>query len=461
MNLASRFAIAIGGLTIFLLTGYSGALLWAERQHLIQETGKAHWITAEHLALACNDALLSRDELGLIDFMNRLKAETSFREASCVDPRGHLIMHTDLAKRGKRSSWIPVSPEKEWIQGPKGKGAWEYRVPILDQGKWVATARMVYDGDRILRDLRQTLKSTAHRFAWLAGVALALAIGLSLLAARTLTRPIHSLAVGVRQIGAGARDTRVSEKAPGELRGLAKEFNAMALQLRDLDAMKERILYSISHDLRNPLSAISTAAKVLRAGNPAGDDVTLVESIERAALRLRVMVNNILDVAQLREGNLPFRKAVFSVVPMVEELARLYTPLAEEAAKSFSVSFPEGIPFLEADEEKTLRIFLNLIANAFKFTRRGETITLSAVPLGTGWVEFCVKDTGHGIDPERLSRLFDPVRTQNTGPQEGSGMGLSIVKSLVEGHGGRLRVETTLGKGTALFFTLPTAKGNA
>lgn len=134
MNLASRFAIAIAGLTIFLLTLYSGALLWGERQHLVQETEKTHWMTVEHLALACNDALLSRDELGLIDFMNGLKTETSLREASCVDQRGQLIMHTDLARRGKRSSWIPLGPKKELVQGPKGGGVWEYRFPILDRG---------------------------------------------------------------------------------------------------------------------------------------------------------------------------------------------------------------------------------------------------------------------------------------------------------------------------------------
>lgn len=461
MSLGTRFALAMAGLTIFLLAVYSGALLWAERQHLLQETEKTHWVTVDHLALACNDALLSRDELGLIDFMNGLKTEKTLREASCVDPQGKLMMHSDLAKRGTRSPWVPAGPEKILIQGPHGAGVWDYRSPIFNGKKWVATARVVYDGDKVLRNLRRTLGSTARRFAGLAGAALVLAVGLSLAAARTLTRPIHALAVGARRIGAGARDARVPENAPGELGGLAKEFNAMALQLRDLDAMKERILYSISHDLRNPLSAISTAAKVLREGHPAEEDRTLVESIERGALRLRAMVNNILDVAQLREGNLPFRKAVFSVLPVVEELARLYIPLAEEAAKTFSIQFSNDLPFLEADEEKTLRVFLNLIANAFKFTRRGDSIAVSAVPLDNGFVEFGVKDTGPGMDPERLSRLFEPVRAQNAGPQEGSGMGLSIVKSLVEGHGGRLRVESAVGKGTAVFFTLPTAKGKS
>jgi signal transduction histidine kinase len=461
MSLKTRFAIAMGALTVFLLVVYSGALLWAQRQHMVLDAQKAHWITVNHLGLACNDALLSRDELGLIDFMNGLKQTPALREASCVDPQGKMIMHTDLALRGTRSPWVPTEPEKILIRGPRGGGLWEYRVPILDRKKWVATARVVYDGDRVFRDLHRSLVSTVSRFAGLGTAALALALGLSLVAARTLTRPIQALAAGARQIGAGDRTTRVSENAPGELGSLAKEFNAMALQLNDLDQMKERILYTISHDLRNPLSAISTAAKVLRAGHPTGDDVSLVESIERGALRLRAMVNNILDVAQLREGTLPYRKSVFSVAPLLDELARLYTPLAQEAVKTFSVHFPDNLPPLEADEEKTLRIFLNLIANAFKFTRRGESITVSADPLGTGFVEFGVKDTGPGISPDRLTRLFDPVRAQNVGPHEGSGLGLSIVKSLVEGHGGHLRVETSLGQGAAFYFTLPISKGKA
>ena len=458
MNLASRFAIAISGLTIFLLLGYSGALLWAERQHLVLETEKAHWITVDHLGLSCNDALLSRDELGLIDFMNGLKKEPALKEAYCVDPQGKVIMHTDLLQRGSRSSWIPAAPEKTLLQGPRGGGLWDYRSPILDRGKWVATARVIYDGEKVLRGLRQSLESTVRRFAWLAGGVLILALGLSLLAARTLTRPIHALAVGARQIGAGARETSVPESAPGELGALAREFNAMARRLRDLDEMKERILFSISHDLRNPLSAISTAAKVLRAGNLTGEDSTLVESIERGALRLKAMVNNILDAAQLRVGSLPFRKSKFSIVPLLEEMARLYKPLAEESNKTFSVDFPDHLPLLEADEEKTLRIFLNLVANAFKFTRRGESIAISCQPFGKDFIEFAVKDTGPGIPPERMARLFQPVLALSSGPQEGSGMGLSIVKSLVEGHGGTFRVDTALGKGTTIVFTLPTAE---
>lgn len=457
MNLASRFAIAIAGLTIFLLLGYSGALLWAERQHLVLESERAHWITVDHLGLSCNDALLSRDELGLIDFMNGLKKEPALREAYCVDPQGKVIMHTDLTKRGSRSAWIPAAPEKILLQGVHGGGLWDYRSPILDRGKWVATARVVYDGEKVLRGLRQSLESTVRRFAWLAGGALGLALGLSLVAARTLTRPIHALAVGARRIGAGDRDTRVPETAPGELGGLAREFNAMAVRLRDLDEMKERILFSISHDLRNPLSAISTAAKVLRSGSITGDDSTLVESIERGAVRLRAMVNNILDAALLREGGLPFRKTKFPIAPVLEEMARLYKPLADESNKTFSVQFPDNLPLLEADEEKTLRIFLNLVANAFKFTRRGESIGISCRPSGKDFVEFSVKDTGPGIPPERMARLFLPVLALSTGPQEGSGMGLSIVKSLVEGHGGKLRVDTALGKGTAIIFTLPVA----
>lgn len=458
MSLGTRFALAIAALTTFVLLAYSGVLLWAERQHLVREAEKAHWITVDHLGLACGDALLSRNELGLIDFMNELKTESSLLEAACVDPQGKVIMHTDLSKKGKKANWTPVGPEKQFlIEGDAGSH-WDYRSPILEGGRWVATARVVYNGGRVLGRLRMTLYSTVGRFVWVGMGVLLMGTGLSFLAAKTLTRPIHALATGVRQIGSGALDTRVSEKAPGELGSLAREFNGMALRLRDIDAMKERILYSISHDLRNPLGAIITAAKAMRSEHLLEEERTLTQSIERAALRLMAMVNNLLDAARLREGGIPFRKSVFHVAPLVEEMARLYTPLALKSHKIFRVNFTERLPPLEADEEKTLRIFLNLVANAFKFTRRGESIIITGVNRGHGFVEFGVTDTGPGIPPERLARLFDPVHIFNTGPQEGSGMGLSIVKSLVEGHGGRLRVETVVGKGTSILFTLPISK---
>jgi signal transduction histidine kinase len=459
MSIGTRFAVAIAALTFFVLLVYSGVLLWAERQHLVREAEKTHWITVDHLGLACGDALLSRNELGLIDFMNQLKTEGALVEAACVNPQGKLLMHTDLTKKGKKADWAPAEPQKIMLTESGVGSRWDYRSPIFQGGDWVATARVVYDGERVLTRLRLALISTVGRFLWLGVGVLLMGTGLSFLAARTLTRPIHALAAGARKIGSGALDTRVSEKAPGELGGLAREFNGMAVRLRELDEMKERILYAISHDLRNPLSAISTAAQVLRSGAFSGEDRTLIESIERGALRLRVMVNNILDAARLREGEIPFRKTVFQVAPLVEELVRLYGPLAKESNKMFMVQFPETLPLLEADEEKTLRIFLNLVANAFKFTQGGDSIVIFSAAQTNGFVEFGVKDTGPGITPERLSRLFQPVRVLNTGPQEGSGLGLSIVKSLVEGHGGRLRVESVVGQGTALFFTLPIHKG--
>jgi len=177
------------------------------------------------------------------------------------------------------------------------------------------------------------------------------------------------------------------------------------------------------------------------------------------------MVNNILDTARLREGPLPYDRRPFSAEKLLEEIIRLYQPLAQKTKKTLRLDAPAALPLLLADEEKALRIFMNLLTNAFKFTREGDRITVSAGSEEPGRIAFTVSDTGWGIAPERLARLFEPFQSTNGAEEDvrknqGAGLGLSIVKALVEGHGGTLRVESTPREGTAFHFSLPAAEAS-
>ena len=232
-------------------------------------------------------------------------------------------------------------------------------------------------------------------------------------------------------------------------------IHILAVRLKDLDRLKDQFVHTVSHDLRNPLNAIGTCAKVLLSDQPTGESRALLDAVERSVVRLRGMVDNLLDVARLRDGGLVFRVASFDVTPGLNELLRLYRPLAEKTQKEIALDLPQNLPPLVADEEKTLRVFHNLVANAFKFTRPGDRITIRGTVENAGSVAFQVDDTGPGIPPERMARLFQPFRAgEGAEAQQGSGLGLSIVKSLVEGQGGILTVTSLPGKGTSLRFTV-------
>jgi signal transduction histidine kinase len=161
------------------------------------------------------------------------------------------------------------------------------------------------------------------------------------------------------------------------------------------------------------------------------------------------MVNNILDGAHLKEGRLTFQFREVELRPLLEEVVRLFNPLAKDAGKILSSDWPQLPARLRADEEKLFRILLNLLANAFKFTRRGDRVTLGARPAEKGGVAFWVQDTGWGIPPEKIGGLL----TSEKGG--GAGMGLRIVQALVEGHGGKMEVRSVSQQGTTVEFLLP------
>lgn len=459
MNLSARFTWAIGGLIGLLFLLFSGLLYFSDRRHLREETDRAHQLNADHLALACDEALLSKEDLGLVDFMNNLRRSPDLVEASCASPAGQVMIHTDLTRLNTPADDPSPALGKSVVrEGPAV--FWDYRSRGKTGTAGAALARVRYDARAVETRLAGLMKKTGRRLTALAAVVLGVGLFLAGVLARGLVRPIQRVAQAARRVGQGQLGTRVPEKAPGELGQLAREFNAMAEKLGQLEAMKDQFIHSVSHDLRNPLSAIATSAKTLMTDDLPDGSRPLVEVIESSAIRLRTMVNNILDTAKMREGRLTFDRSAFSIQPILKEITRLYLPLAKQSEKTLLLQLPPDLPLLWADEEQVLRVFLNLLTNAFKFTNEGATITVSAAPPTGGFVEFSVADTGVGIDPALWARLFEPFAAVDGGEdsaqrRQGTGLGLSIVKTLVEGHGGRVTLRSARGQGTTVLFTLP------
>ena len=230
--------------------------------------------------------------------------------------------------------------------------------------------------------------------------------------------------------------------------------------LRRSDALKSALLSSVSHDLRTPLAAIKAAA-----GSLSQPDVEwsvderrgFAAAIEREADRLNRIVGNLLDVSRIEAGQLRPRKELFPLGAIVGEVAARLAGAA--SGHRLTVDVDDGLPPVPVDYVQIDQVLTNLVENALRHTPPGTSITVSA-RREDGQIRVSVADTGPGIPPAALERLFEKFYRLEARAGErarGTGLGLAVAKGLVEAHGGRIWVESAPGAGTAFHFTLPLA----
>src|SRR6185436_9017222 len=222
---------------------------------------------------------------------------------------------------------------------------------------------------------------------------------------------------------------------------------------------RDEIVAIVSHDLRSPLATVDGAARYLLASAGAGyrvEDRRLLEMITRGTETMNRMIQDLLDIARIESGGLVVERTEVPVAPLVEEAAAMLRPEAEKGGQQLVCTTAPDLPAISADRHRLLQILSNLLGNAVKFTPPGGTITLAAERSGEE-VEFRVADTGAGIAPENLPRLFDRFWQARRGDRRGLGLGLPIVKALVEAHGSQVEVESALGAGTTFRFRIRAA----
>lgn len=216
----------------------------------------------------------------------------------------------------------------------------------------------------------------------------------------------------------------------------------------------------VAHDLKNPLNAITVAAALIGKQAPAGGEgerlrrqATLVSG---AAERMNRLIHDLLDVSAIDAGRLELERAPLQVGALVTEAIELMTPMAHEKqlALEREIAPADEALAIEGDRERLLQVLTNLLGNAVKFSEPQRRVRVG-VRRGDGEISFVVADEGPGIAPEHLPHLFDRFWRVRGSRRDGTGLGLWIVKGLVEAHGGRVGVDTALGKGSVFSFTVP------
>jgi signal transduction histidine kinase len=218
---------------------------------------------------------------------------------------------------------------------------------------------------------------------------------------------------------------------------------------------REEILRIVAHDLRNPLNTIHMATELLI--DTAGTDAarrSQLRIIARAGERMNHLIQDLLSVTTIEAGRLSIAPRKSSVSDLLYEAREMLEPIAKEKSLTLAVSAEADLPAVRADPARVLQVFSNLVGNAVKFTPSGGTITLSAIRVD-GRVQCSVIDTGPGIPPAQIPRLFGKFWQAKRGDGRGVGLGLAIAKGIVEAHGGTISVESTVGQGSVFSFVLP------
>ena len=222
---------------------------------------------------------------------------------------------------------------------------------------------------------------------------------------------------------------------------------------------RDDVLGIVAHDVRTPLNTILLAAKVLeRQLGKVGlaEHLGSVQTILRSVSRANRLIHDLLDVARMEGGALRITKRQCPARQLLVDAVNAQELRAADASIAMRVDAAEGLPDVDADRERLLQVLDNLVGNAIRFTPTGGTITLGATSL-PGEVLFRVADTGAGIPPENLGRVFERFWQASRVERHGAGLGLPICKGIVERHGGRIWVESEPGAGTTFNFTIPTA----
>jgi signal transduction histidine kinase len=243
-------------------------------------------------------------------------------------------------------------------------------------------------------------------------------------------------------------------------RAHAEEASRLLAEAERATRSREETLAIVSHDLRSPLTSISAAAELLQRslGTDARDAGRRrqTDAIRRAVGRMNRLVGDLLDLASIDAGNLSLEPQPHTAEALVQEARESFEAQAAEKGITLQAEVSPGLPPVPCDRERVLQVLGNLLSNALKFTPPGGSIRVqAALEPGTGDVCFSVADTGPGVPLEAQPHLFDRHWQAAQKRREGHGLGLSIAKGIVEGHGGRIRLESVPGSGSTFFFSLP------
>ncbi|HYT30253.1 MAG TPA: HAMP domain-containing sensor histidine kinase [Actinomycetota bacterium] len=440
------FAVAVTILIMYVTIGF--ALRKSEQTKQSREL-----VTETQTVVSAGFNALGRPTSAL----NRVLRQYN-RPAVVVDPTGAVVIHQ-----------FPVPPTTgRALAGEPDSGTIGnleyYGYPIIRQGHIVGAVYLAHEVET--GSVMSAIRATASfvRSVWwqllLAGaIAAVIALFLARFLARGMTQPIRDMATGAERLARGEYRERVPVSSRDELGRLAETFNRMAGELENIEKLRRDLVANVSHELKTPIAAIRAHLENLLDGVEEPNAATLAVMLGQSE-RLTRLVEQLLDLSRLESGDVPLEREPVPLAALVDRVLREIRVGRIDRGVELRNLVPADAPPVWADRERVHQVLFNLLDNALRFTPQGGTIAVRAEPR-EGRCEISVEDSGKGIPDEHRPFVFerfyrvDPSRSR---PDGGTGIGLTIARSVVEAHGGRIWVEAREGGGSVFRFALPFAE---
>jgi signal transduction histidine kinase len=345
----------------------------------------------------------------------------------------------------------------QFVAAPDGS------VDVLDDGAKVGTLSIAPTDQLALIPAQiEFVQSVNWALLLAAGMAGVAAVFLTLILSRRILLPVAALTRAARKMESGDLTQRVEAAAHGEIGQLAHAFNAMAETLNRNEKLRRNMVSDIAHELRTPVTNIRGYLEALQDGVVQPDSST-IDMLYEEALLLNNIIQDLQELALAEAGQIRFNHQSVALPDVVTQTVSVLQPSASERGVSLRAELPARMPHVYADQKRIGQVLRNLINNAITHTPENGRVVVSAC-VREGFVEVRITDTGEGISAEHLPFIFerfyrvDQARSRTTG---GAGLGLAIVRRLVETQGGQVWAESMLEAGSTFYFTLPIYEAKA
>jgi len=390
----------------------------------------------------------------LLDAEGRVIADSS--ESSSLDgQRLELPAAAEMLVNPRRSTILrfeaPGVGEFLYVVVPLPPG--ERLAQVRGGSRYIALARPVLEVRGAWRELLQPLLGAV-------AVVVMVAILVGILLSRSIIGPLERMTLASEAMARGDYSQTIAGGGQDEVGRLAQAFNTMAREVHRAHQMERDFVANVSHDLKTPLTAIQGFAQALVDGTAQDPQAQAhaAQIILEETERMRRLIQNLLDLARLESGQASIDHVPVDLIAVLTDVSRAFGSRAEQSGISLVLRLPASLPPVVGDAARLDQAFSNLLDNALRHTPAGGQVELSALPTSEATVEITVSDTGCGIPPAELPRIFerfyrlDKARAGNSG----TGLGLSIVREIVGAHGGSIRAASQVGQGSRFTITLPT-----